>query len=277
MRISFLNPRWIAAMALLSAMAPATSFADFSIPNLALSDFDTLVNEFSANSQYTSVTPASSLGGLGGFEIGAIGGITKAPDTLALVKRNDPSTSFKDMLPHAGVLLRVGLPYGLTAEAQYLPKVKAQNLSTSRWAIAAQWTLTDNLLENLPVNIAAKGYYTRTTLNYSQTVSGVPTSVDFKNSLWGVQALVSYKILVFEPYAGIGYTSANGTLGVSAAVPVALIAFLPGGSSQSATSKPTSVQFLAGTDISLAFFSLGAEYERAFGKNSYTGRVSFRF
>lgn len=275
MRPSFLKPKLIAALALLAA--PVPGFADFTIPNLNLSDFNTLVNEFSANSQYTSVTPASSLGGLWGFELGVVGGITKAPDTLALVKRSDPNTSFKDMLPHAGALIRIGLPYGLTAEGQLLPKVKAQNLSLSKWAMAVQWTLTDNVLEDFPVNVALKGYYTKTMLNYSQTISGVPAAIDFNNNLWGMQALVSYNIFVFEPYVGLGYTSAKGTLGVSAAVPVALIAYLPSAASQSASSSPKSAQILAGTDIRLAFFALGAEYQRAFGKNSYTARVSFRF
>ncbi len=277
MRFLFPSLRWIAAVAMLASVSPASSFAEFSVPNLNLSDFDILVNEFSANSQYTSVTPASSLGGLWGFELGVVGGITKAPDTHALVKRNDPNTSFKDSLPHAGILGRLGFPLGFTAEALYLPQVKAQNLSTSRWAGAVQWTLTDVIWEDAPVNLAFKGYYTKSTLSYSQTISGVPASIDFANNLWGFQAIVSHKIFIFEPYVGVGYTSAKGTLTVNASVPVQFLQFLPSGSAQSATSKPSSSQLLAGVDFRLAFFSLGAEYQKAFKKNSYTGRLSFRF
>ena len=110
--------RWTAVLGIL---LPLSSHADtFNFDNINLGDFDALVNEFSANSQYTTVTPPSSLGGLWGFELGVTGGMTKAPDTLALVKRSSPATTLKDNLYHAGAVLRLGLPFGITAEALLL-------------------------------------------------------------------------------------------------------------------------------------------------------------
>lgn len=278
MLTSFPKLRWIAALALLSA--PAYS-ADLDLNNINLADYESVVKEFSSNSQYTTVTPASSLGGLWGFELGITGGISDAKDTEALVKRNNASTSFKPNFYHAGALARLGLPYGVTLEGLYIPKTTISSVKMGRWGIGAQWTITDVVLEDLPVHLAIKTYYTKTTLNYGQTINNattsniaVPATVNMDNSLYGFQLLVSHKIFVLEPYAGIGWTKAKGTLTVDASVATAGISQSLG---RSAESTPSSAQILAGVDLRLAFFSLGAEWERVFKKNSYTGRLSFRF
>jgi len=273
--------RWTAA--LLGALIPLGASADtFNLNNLDLGDFNALINEFSANSQYSTATPPSSLGGLWGFELGVVGGVTKAPDTLALVQRSSPTTSLKDNLYHAGALARVGLPYGLTGELLYIPKVKISEAKLGRWGIGAQWTLTDTVLDDLPVNLAVKGYYTKTTLDYSQNITSsgitVPANIALDNHLWGLLAMVGYKIFVLEPYVGLGYTKAKGTITVDAAGTATIFnSTVFGAGTKSVDSSPSSSQILAGLDFRLAFFSLGAEWERAFGKNSYTGRLSFRF
>jgi hypothetical protein len=275
--------RWTAVLGIL---LPGISRADtFTFNNINLSDFNALVNEFSANSQYTTVTPPSSLGGLWGFEFGVIGGINKAPDTLALVQRSSPNTTLKDNLYHAGVIARVGLPYGLTGEALYIPKTTISSAKIGRWGIGAQWTLTDSILDELPVNIAVKGYYTKTTLSYGQVIQNASTAnipinanINFDDSLYGLQALVGYKILVLEPYLGLGWTKAKGKLAVDASGTATILdTSVFGSGAQSTDASPTSSQFLAGVDFRLGFFSLGAEYEYAFKKSGYTGRLSFRF
>jgi hypothetical protein len=171
------------------------------------------------------------------------------------------------------------VPYGITAELLWLPKIKAQNISLNRWGLGAQWTMTDNVLDGMgiPVAIALKGFYTKTSLKYSQTISTVPADIDLTNSLWGLMALTSYKVWIFDPYVGIGYTAAKGDLTVTANTPVQLLAYLPSSTSQSTGSSPTSAQFQVGTDITLAFFSLGLEYVNVFSKNNYNARLSFRF
>ena len=276
--------RWIAAA--MGTLLPLGAAAEtFNLNNLDLGDFNALLNEFNANAQYSTVTPASSLGGLGGFELGVVGGMTKAPDTLALVKKNAPTTTLKDELYHAGALARLGLPYGVTGELLYIPKITVSSAHLKRWGLGAQWTLTDSVLDELPLNIAVKGYYTKTTLDYSQNIQNsstanipVAATIALDSSLWGLMALASYKILVFEPYVGFGWSKAKGTLNVDAAGSATIFnttVFASG--TKSYDSSPTSMQYFAGLDIRLAFFSLGAEYLRGFGKNSYNGRVSFRF
>jgi hypothetical protein len=146
------------------------------------------------------------------------------------------------------------------------------------------WTLTDIVLPDFPVTVGVKGFFTKTTVGYKQTVSstvsGVAISADgtieFADKMYGVQALVSKKLFLFEPYVGLGYIRANGTLTVTAAGAATIFSpsFTTG---QTATSKPSSAQILVGSDFQILFFSLGAEYQRAFSKSSYTGRLSFRF
>jgi hypothetical protein len=286
MSFRFLSLRRIAALAVIGASTiQSANAADLSLDNINLADYDALVKEFSANSMYSTVTPASSLGGLWGFELGALAHMTIADDTLALVKRNNASTSFQNKLYHAGALLRVGLPYGFTGELVYLPKLKFGGVSVGRWGIGAQWTITDAILEDFPVNLAVKGYYTKTTLTYSQTVNNASTSgaavtanIGLDNSLWGVMALLSYKIFILEPYVGIGYVKAKGTLNVDAAGSVTILnTTFFGANAKSAQSSPSSAQFQIGSDLRLAFFTLGAEYAKVFDKNTYTARLGFRF
>lgn len=291
MRIRFPSLRWIAALAVLAApatvfiSAPSAQGADLSLDNINLADYEALVKEFSANSMYSTVTPASSLGGLWGFEFGVLAHMTQADDTYALVKRNNANTNFKNKLYHAGGMLRVGLPYGLTAEGIYLPKLDFSGVKVGRWGIGAQWTITDSVLEDFPLNLAVKGFYTKTTLTYSQVVNNASTgnvpvnaNIALDNSMWGIMALASYKIFVLEPYVGFGYVKAKGTLNVDAAGNITILnqTFF-GTAAKSAESTPSSAQFQVGTDVRLAFFTLGAEYARVFAKNTYTARLGFRF
>lgn len=283
--------RWIAVLAALAApcallvSAPAARAADLSLDNINLADYEALVKEFSANSMYSTVTPASSLGGLWGFEFGVLAHQTQADDTYALVKRNNPNTAFKNKLYHAGGVLRVGLPYGFTAEGMFLPKLDFNGVKVGRWGLGAQWTITDAVLEDFPLNLAVKGFYTKTTLRYSQTINNASTgnvpvaaNIDLDNNLWGFIAIASYKILVLEPYIGFGFVKAKGLLNVDAAGSVTILnSTFFGTAAKSAESKPSSSQFQVGTDLRLAFFTLGAEYARVFQKNTYTARLGFRF
>lgn len=279
MRILFPNIILLGALALLSVPAQAASL---SLGNVNRNDFDALVKEFSSNAQYSTVGAASSLGGLGNFELGVVGGITNAGDLAALVKRN--GGSFEDKLYHAAGMVRIGLPYAITLEGLFFPETKISSVKLGRWGVGAQWTLTDEVLTDLPVNIAVKGYYTKTTLDYTQNTTAavgggtLTANVNFDNSLYGGLALVSYKIFLFEPFAGIGFMKAKGNLKVNASATTTLLnQAVFGSSADSASSDPSSVHLVLGTDFQIAFFSLGAEYSRAFDKDSMTGRLSFRF
>ncbi|MGZ3692919.1 MAG: DUF6588 family protein [Bdellovibrionota bacterium] len=278
----FIRLQWIAALAL--AVSPvAASAATFTLQNLTAGDYDKIVKEFSSDFSYSTVTPASSLGGLGGFELGVIGGKTKSPELYNLVKTADASTSFKGDLYHGGVVGRVGLPFSLTAEVLVFPKKKFKEVSFQEAGGAVMWTPTDDLLSWLPVNISTKFHVLKTKVAYSQNVTvtapvagtGV-ANIAFDDTLWGLQALVSKKFFFLEPYAGLGFIRAKGDLKVDAS---GTTTFFSGNfaSNNEAVSKPSSVQFLAGLDARFLLLSVGAEYQKAFGTHSITGRLSFRF
>jgi hypothetical protein len=272
--------RWIAVIA--AALIPAQGFSSTpTFDNITDADYDKIVRELSANFSYSSLTPASSLGGLWGFEFGVTGGVTKTPEIHTLVKRNNPNFK-EDKFPHAAALARLGLPYGLTVEAMFLPKIKVSDLDLSQYSGALMWTLTDVLWDDFPLHLAVKGFLSKTSLGYKQRIQNASTlnqpvdaRINFDDTLIGAQFLASKKILVFEPYLGLGYVSAKGDLSVDAATAPGASIFASGG--RSATAKPTSTQLLAGLDLRLAIFSLGAEYQKSFSTDSFSGRLSFRF
>ncbi len=287
--------QWIAPLALLALPAHAS---DLSLRDVTRGDFDTLMKEYSSNAHFTTVGSASGLGGLGGFEVGLVGGITKGDGTIAIVKRSDPSSKYDNNFYHAGILGRVGLPYGFTAELLFLPKIAEKNARLSRWGIGALWTLNEAgiLDSDFPVTIGVRGFVTKFNLGYAQTVTvnvggignvSATADVDLSTTLWGVVPMVSYKIAMFEPFVAVGFTNANanmdftvGNIGNTAVAPTQFYSFILNQSNfpgNSASSSFSSIQFQAGTDVQLAFFTLGAEYANVFGNNSYTARLSFRF
>ena len=286
MRTRFLSPRSLAVLML--AAFPCLSFADTpTLSNLLPGDYDSIVKEFSGNFTYSSVTPASSLGGLGGFEFGLVGGITKDPNLKNLVTTASPSTNLPSYLAHAALLGRLGLPYGFTAELMAFPSRTLSGVTLQEYGGSVMWTATDEVLEDLPLNLSSKLSYQKAKLSFNQnaTVTGtttvIPVTLAYSDSEWALQAFASKKLLVFEPYAGVGYVKSAGVLDLATGgfnVNIFNVGSFPQAAlSNHAESNPTSFQLMAGLDIRLAFFSLGAEYQRSFGTNTYTGRMSFRF
>lgn len=272
--------RWIAALAIVAA-SPAQA-ANPTLDNITQADFENIVDELSANFAYSTVTPASSLGSVWGLEFGVAGGVTNVPKTHAIVKREAPNTEFKDIFPHGTPLARITAPLGLTGEVLLLPRQSISDVKFKQTGGALMWTITDVFFEDLPVHWAVKGFYNKVDVSFTQNVtpiSGgpqVPGTIRFEDEIYGLQTLISKKFLVFEPYLGLGWLKSKATVGVSASVPASIFnsAFTAG---SSAAADPSSAQFLGGLDIRLAFLSLGAEYQRSFGTDRYTGRLSFRF
>jgi len=270
------------AVAVLLTVPSVTKAATVSFNNITPAEYESIVKELSSNFYYTTVSGASSLGKTFGFEFGLAAGVSKIPDIYTLVKRNDANTSLKDDFFHGNILARLTTPfYGLTLEAAAIPTITASDAKFSQWGGAAMWTITDVFFTDLPVSLAAKGYYKKTAFNYSQTINNASTGntnviadVNLDNKVYGLQATVSKKFLgLIEPYATIGYAKATGDLSISSTVTAAT--FLNAGTSASAS--PSSIQMMAGADLQLAFLTLGAEYARTYSRNSYTGRLSFRF
>ena len=272
--------RWLFLALVFTTTAHASSPV---FNNVTGDQFDKIVKELSANFSYSSVTPASSLGSVWGLEFGPVVGYTKTPDILQLVQSADANTSLKDKFPHASILARVGVPLGLTAEVMFLPAYNKNGVKINQLGGAAMWTITDLFFaDTLPFTWAVKGYLTKTTVKYTETFTpvnyGIPVTagIEFSDSIYGIQTILSRKFFVFEPYLGLGLMKAKGALTVSGGAGQTI--FSPAFStSQTAESKQNSSQLLLGMDVRLLFLSLGAEYQRSFARNSYTARLSFRF
>jgi len=260
-------------------LAPSTAVAAFSFPTLSQDNLDAIEKDIAANTTLHDALPASSLGSIFGFELGLVGGLTKSADINALVQQVSPSTD-AGYLPHAGLVGAVTVPGGLTVEAMYLPKQSFSEVSYQQYAFGLKWTMSDGIMV-LPLNLAVRGFYGKSQLDFNQTVTdpntSQPVAVTGTNamSVTGIQLLASPKwIPILEPYAGIGYLRGNGEMSVSGATTGTMFSFT---SSQSASSSPTSTQLLIGLDVRLLLIGLGAEWSRAFGTDTYTAKLSVKF
>lgn len=263
------------SLTLFTLLIPGLASADtLKLTNITATDFDMIVKEFSANSQFTSVSPASSLGETWGFEFGVVAGVTRVPDLNGIIRRADPTIQEFNYAPHAAGLGVLTVPYGITAEVGAVPKVDKDDVSYQQLGGALKWTITDVFFTDFPVHLAPRFHFNRTQINFRQTISSVPVDVELADKVWGANLTASKKFWIFEPYAGAGFVEGNGDITATGSVNIFNTAFT---SQQSASAKHSSVQLFGGLNIQMLFFVLGAEYNRAFGKNSYNGKVSFRF
>ena len=261
MKISF--SKTISALALVLAAASSAQ-AQFTFNNLSQADLDGANKEFSHNFLFTSVSGASSLGSLWGFEIGVTGGTSDADKISEIIKRTSPNSDFKNLY-NVGLLGRVSIPYGLTLEAGLLPKIKVQDAELSQVAAAIRY----NIIE-LPVAVGLRAHYSKTAFSFAQTSGAFVGDVKYDSDVYGIQALVSQNFVMIEPYAGIGFNEGKGDLTASGSGSV-------GSFGNSGSAKESSVQFMGGVNLHLGLLNLGAEYSRAFETNRISGKLSFGF
>lgn len=241
--------------------------------NLSQADFDNVIKEFSSNFSHHSVMGAGTLGTLWGFEFGLVGGLTQSPDSNSIVRRTDSSVDLKNIY-HGGLLLGVGAPLGLTAEAVIIPKMTISGGDAEYTSLGLKWTMTDEVLKVIPFNLAVRGTYTTSKFSFKQVISGYDATVQNENKVTGVQLLASPRLPLFEPYAGIGYLQADDTLSVTGTTGTIFASTFT--AAQSASSKPYSAQYLVGVNFR-ALVSLGLEYQSSFGTSGYTAKLGFSF
>lgn len=249
------------------------SFAQ-SIPlqGLDKDEFGRLVGDFSAVTAHSSVSGASPLGSIFGFEVGVVGGVANTPEVNKLVHDADPNAAAVNRLPNATALGVLTVPLGITVEAGLLPKIGSNDFKFGNFSLAAKWTFSE-LLE-LPLNLAVKAQFTKTQLEFKSTTSGVDTKFNFDNTITGLTLLASKDLGLIEPYAGLGILNADGKLSVTGSSTV----FDPSlTQSQSATAKKSGTTFLAGVELKLLVVKFGVEYASLFKTSRYLGKVSFYF
>lgn len=277
--------RILAAIALLGSLAPAAQAATPKFDAISSDDYGAIVKDISSNFHYTTVSGASTLGKIFGFEFGVVAGRTDIPEIYRIVKRTDPNLAIDDYFYHGNLLARVTVPFGITLEAAAIPTITAGDVKFSQYGAGALWTFSDILFDNSPVDVGFRGFYKTTKFKFSQTIQNSSTAnipvnaeVSLTDDLYGGQLVVSKRFLgMIEPYALVGYTRATGKLGITSSVAAATIFSSSFTTGSSATASFNSDELRAGVDLQLLFLSLGAEYSRVFDTSSYTGRLSFRF
>ncbi|NJL24990.1 MAG: hypothetical protein HC902_07325 [Calothrix sp. SM1_5_4] len=269
--MSYLGKSLLGVLALV--FSAAVHAQDIPLQNIDVDDFKKLVGDFSANSLHTSVSGAGSLGSIFGFELGLVAGMTRTPEVDRIVHEADASANAKS-IPHAALLGVITVPFAITVEAGFVPKVGQDEFKFSSFAGAVKWTPTDLFFE-LPVSLAAKAHFSQARLDFKETIQSVPTTFKYENSIFGLTALVSKNLGIVEPYFGLGWLSGKGELDVNGSTNV--FADVTYAASQSASATRTTTTWMLGAELKLLVLKLGAEYASLYGTNRYTGKLSFYF
>jgi hypothetical protein len=194
-------------VSLLTAKGPIAHAEAPVFTDLSANEVKDILKDFAATEVFTSVSPASKLGDIFGFEVGILAGAAKVPNIEKFVKEADPGTDFP-VLPHAALFGAISVPMGFKFELAVLPEREMSDVELSYQAFAIQWTL--NEVVPLPVDLAFKVHRTNTTLGYTQSISSVATKVEIEDQISGLQVLVSKNLLFIEPYAGMGLVKTSG-------------------------------------------------------------------
>ncbi len=260
----------LSAVLMCFCLAPTVVLAGPAFNSLTEQDFEDVSKEFSANFMHHSVQGAGTLGNIFGFEIGLVGGQQASPKISDVMKRSGGS-DFSNLY-HAGILGAVLVPLGITGEIMILPKLSSNESDFQSMSAAVKLTMSESLLV-IPFNLAVRGFYSSTVFGFKQDNSGTSVAVENQTKVTGLQLLVSPKLPLIEPYAGIGLVSAKNTLSANGGT-----LFSPTyTNSQSMEKSLTSTQILLGITANLLLFHIGAEYSNAFGASSYTAKLAFGF
>lgn len=243
---------------------------DFRFPTITQDDLTNMSEEFMGNFTHTSVSGASALGAIFGFEVGILGGVTSASEIETIMKRANSSFDL-GYLPHAGLMGRVTIPLGLTFELNLFPTIKTSSAEFGQYSGAVQWDFFSFPL----INLAGKVHYSKGNFKLNQAIGTDTTgAIDYDHSVYGAQILASVNALIIEPYAGIGLARGESDLAFSASAGNNLFSFTD---ARSASVSKTSVHLLAGANINLLLLNFGLEYANVFGTSRYTGKFTIGF
>ena len=257
-------------------LIPSLGFAqDLNFDDISKSEIEGIANDFSANFTHTAVTGANTLGSVFGFEVGLILGATKIESLEDIIKETDPNADVPGLLPHGGLMGMISVPFGWTFEATFIPSTGDDSFEFSNLTAAVKWSLTETLLSALPLSIAVRGHYAKTSIDFTQEDPGLTTATvngSLDNTVTGLQAVVSKDFVVVTPYAALGFLQGTGELSVNGTDSAFNFT-----ASNSASADVTSEQILIGAELKMVIFKLAAEYSRQFETERYTAKASFFF
>ena len=119
-----------------------------------------------------------------------------------------------------------------------------------------------------------KGHFSTSEMSFGDTVDSVNTTVTLDNTTYGVTLLASANLLVFEPFAGVGYITRETDLGATGTARIFDTTF---SASQTASVDGSSAQVFAGVQANLLIMKLAAQYENVFGTSVTSLKLTFGF
>lgn len=254
---------------ILITLASLNSFAaDLGFSNITQAEMENIVNEFSANFVPTTVSSAAPLGKIFGFEVGVIGGLTKAKNVESYAERAT-GQDVSNQLPHAGIFGAVSLPYGITAELGGIPKTKIQDGDFNYVFGSVKWSFWDTLLD-----VAAKLSVAKLDFSFNQTSSGVNGVVDFKDTVQTLVLMASKNFIFVEPYIGFGIIKTDGNLKVTGTGTVFDSTYT---SAQEATQNPSGIYTVLGANMNLFIMKFGLELYRTLNTDGFSAKFAFYF
>lgn len=252
---------------LIVLLFPISVLADPAFDNIDSNDMTEITKGMGANFAHNSLMGASKMGTLFGFQVGVTAAQTSVPKIDDIAKEN--AGAELPNLYNAGIMGAVGVPFGISVEAVLIPKTTAGDAEVQSTSLGVKWNINE-IVPVLPVNVALRGFYSTAELSFDQTTP-VNTTVKNETKVTGFQLLVSPMFPVLEPYAGIGYVSADNELTGTGVFDNTYTV------SNSASKKESGTQFLLGVEANLAIMKLGAEYSRTLDNNRIGIKVAFGF
>jgi hypothetical protein len=245
-----------------------THAADLGFSNITQTEMEAIVNEFTANFAPTTVSSAAPLGKIFGFELGILGGGTKAKNIETYAERST-SEDQPSSLPHAALFGALSLPFGITVEAGAVPSMKVDGGEFKYSFVGAKWTFLDTIIDlAAKVNVAKVGF------TFTQTSGGVNGVVDFDDTIQTLMIMASKNFLIIEPYIGTGIIRADGKMKVTGTGTIFDSTYT---NSQEATQTPTGNYTVIGANLNLFIIKFGLEFAKTMSTDSVTGKFSIYF
>ncbi|MCB9062644.1 MAG: hypothetical protein H6622_14060 [Halobacteriovoraceae bacterium] len=234
--------------------------------NLTESDATKVLNDVNTSFVPTTVSGASSLGTIFGFQIGAVGGLSDAPNIKSLT--SSAGGQKFDQLPILNALIQLHGPFGLGVDVNILP-IDVGDFKYDYFNLGLKWTFTD-VFTAIPFNIKLKLDFASGELQYTETESSLTSKVTLQSDIQQYSLVFSKKLIFIEPYFGLGYVNADSTIKYSGTASILSFA-------TSYNKSDSDLNIFGGIELDLFVMRLGFEYGSVFGNSRLIGKLSFGF
>ena len=239
--------------------------------NLDQAQTTAVLKTFGANFTFRPIDTASNYGKNFGIAVGIGGGVTSG---TAITDATGLPVS---QIPNANIILGLQLPRGFAVEVGFLPKLSLSGLNFNSWGGDLKWNVGAGLGRSLPVELAARVMYSNTSMSYTQTVTTPAPATDtlsLSTHSFGVNVSASKRLILLEPFVGLGWMSQSGTLSNTGNIPLFNTSLT---NASSYNSSNSGLWAYGGLQLKLLILNITAEYDSMMGISSESVKVGFKF